>query len=242
MSCDNLLTKWLAFYDPIHRGFTPRGIANGGMTTVGWSFPRIRGGFNLYRGAPSGNDIDFTDPVGAAGFDADEIRNFAWRNHSPGTTYYYALKSINGGGCESAPAERIWPATFDEAGNMLGDPPNAPDNLQVEPASGGRFRLRWTYSERDQLVAPSEFRLYHDNGSGTVDYETIVATVSYKFARFHYEYTSGGFAHDAKRVWSVRAASAAGIEDANTTAVVAVADAVGPPNHPTAFTECGPEV
>ena len=30
MSCDNLLTKWLAFYDPIHRGFTPRGIANGG--------------------------------------------------------------------------------------------------------------------------------------------------------------------------------------------------------------------
>ena len=86
MSCDNLLTKWLAFYDPIHRGFTPRGIANGGITTVGWSFPRIKGGLNLYRGTPTANDVDFTDPVGAAGFDGQEIRNFSWRNHQPSTT------------------------------------------------------------------------------------------------------------------------------------------------------------
>ena len=242
MGCDNLLTKWLAFYDPIHRGFTPRGIANGGITTVGWSFPRIKGGFNLYRGTPSGNDIDFSDPVGAAGFDATEIRNFTWRNHNPSTTYYYGLKSVNGGGCESAPADRLWPATFDGAGNMLGDPPNAPDNLQIEPTSGGRFKLQWTYSEKDQLLAPIEFRLYHDNGSGTVDYGTVIATVSYKFGRLHYEFVSGAFAHDARRMWSVRAASAAGIVESNTETVVAVADAVGPPNHATAFSECGPEV
>ena len=242
MSCDNLLTKWLAHYDPIHRGFSPGGIANGGITTVGWSFPRIKGGFNLYRGVPSANDIDFTDPVGAAGFDDTEIRNFSWRNHAPSTTYYYGLKSINGGGCESAPTERVWPATFDGAGNMIGDPPNAPDNLQIEPVSGGRFRLRWTYREQDQLLAPIEFRVYHDNGSGTVDYGTIIATVSYTFGRFHFEHLSAAFTHDAQRRWSVRSASAAGIEDSNTNVVVAVADAVGPPNHPTAFTECGPEV
>ncbi len=102
--------------------------------------------------------------------------------------------------------------------------------------------MRWTYSERDQLVAPNEFRLYHDNGGGTVDYGAISATASYVFGRLHYESVSGVFTHDAQRVWSARAASTAGIEDANTTTVVAVADAVGPPNHPTAFTECGPEV
>ena len=84
--------------------------------------------------------------------------------------------------------------------------------------------------------------MYHDNGIGTVDYGTIIATVSYAFGRFHFEYESAAFAHDAQRRWSVRSASAAGIEDANTNVVVAVADAVGPPNHPTAFTECGPEV
>jgi len=56
-----------AHYDPIHRGYTPRGIANGVTATGGWCFPRVlSGGYNLYRG-PSAASIDFSRPVGAAG-------------------------------------------------------------------------------------------------------------------------------------------------------------------------------
>lgn len=242
MTCGNLLAKWLAHYDPIHRGFTPRGIANGGVTTVGWSFPRIRGGFNLYRGSPGGDDIDHDHPVGAAGADAMEIRNFSWRGHAPGSSYAYALRAINGGGVESAVAVRLWPAVFDAAGLMLGDPPNSPDNLQVEPLSGGRFRLRWTYREADQLVAPAEFRLYHDNGVGVVDYATLRGVAPYRFGRFHHEFVSASLPHDARRLWSVRTASAMGVQDGNSVAVLGVADADGPPNHPTAFSECGAEL
>lgn len=241
MACDNLLQKWLLFYDPIHRGFTPKGIANGGMTTVGWSFPRIRGGFNLYRGTPTAGDIDYDYPVGAAGHDAVEIRNFSWRNHSPDTDYFYGLRAINGGGCESAISEPLWPARFDPAVNMFGDPPNSPEDLQISLLSGGRFKLQWTYREKGQFAPPAEFRLYHDSGSGTVDYGTVRGTTKYRPSRLHFEFESGAFGHDAKREWSVRAATALGVEDDNTATAISTADAQGPPNHPTAFAECGPE-
>ena len=85
-----LLAKHIAATDLIRRGFTARGMANGLLITRGFSFPRIAGGYNLYRGedtgAPpgSGDVIDWVNPVGAVSEPSISIRpSGAWRI-SPG--------------------------------------------------------------------------------------------------------------------------------------------------------------
>ena len=98
---DCLLAKWLDHYDPIHRGYTPRGIANGVCATAGWTFPRLGGGYNLYRGTPTADDIDYGVPVGAAGAGAGRINNFLWRPHTADTEYFYVCRAVGGGGVES---------------------------------------------------------------------------------------------------------------------------------------------
>ena len=102
----DLLRRWLAHYDPIHRGYTPRGIANAVCATNGWAFPRVRGGTNLYRGSPTAEAVDLTHPVGAAGRGATTIANFPWRPHGAGKEYYYVLRAIGGGGVESPAVPR----------------------------------------------------------------------------------------------------------------------------------------
>ncbi|UCD28531.1 MAG: hypothetical protein JSV03_15855, partial [Planctomycetota bacterium] len=96
----SLLQRWLSHYDPIHRGWTPVGIANGICTTVGYSFPRIRGGYNLRRAVdrkPEASDLI----VGVAGADAQTIHNFSWVTHQASTDYYYRLTAVSGGGVEN---------------------------------------------------------------------------------------------------------------------------------------------
>ena len=239
MSC-SLLDKWLTHYDPLHRGFTADGIANGVTATAGWFFPRIRGGYNVRRAV--GRKPTADDPiVGAAGADAATVANFTWRGHAPSTVYHYRLNAIGPGGIEELGERSVVRAAFDAAGDLIPSRPNVPTNLRVEREAGGTFRLRWTYSEADEEVSPAAFEVYADNGAGTVDYETAVAIVPFVARRFHYERASGAFAHGTKVKWSVRAVSAAGVNDANTIVVAAVAVAEGPPVHQAIVSECGTE-
>ncbi|MFH0981573.1 MAG: hypothetical protein V2A79_08550 [Planctomycetota bacterium] len=231
MSAD-LLNKWLEHYDQLHRGYTPRGIANAVCATNGWSFPRIRGGYNLYRGTPTPADIDDTLPVGAAGPTATTVSNFSWRPHAAGTEYFYVLRAIGGGGMESPPSQASVSIAFDGAGAFLGGRPNPPTGLAVAQAAGGRLVLRWSYSARDEEVAPTEFRIYSDGGTGTMDYEHAAAQVPYPAGERHFSHTTGTHAHGSRRRWAVRAMSADGRHDGNETVVEAMADAVGPEPHP----------
>ncbi len=227
-----LFDKWLAHYDSIHRGWTVRGIANGVSAMNGWGVPRVAGGYNLYRGSGSADAIDFTSPVGAAGRDVVGISNFAWRPHAVSTRYYYAVKSIGGGGVESEGSLPARVAEFDGGGGLIGLRPNAPTGLAVRATAGGAFALRWLYGSRLEAAAPSAFRIYHDAGTGTVDYNTLVASVPYVRGRAHFVYASAGFAHGSRRVWAVRAVTDEGVEDGNVVTAFGWADATAPPVHP----------
>ncbi len=221
-----LLNKWLTHYDPIHRGYTPMGIANGVSATLGWSFPRVAGGYNLYRGVGSGA-VDFDQPVGAVGANATAVANFSWRPHAVDTTYSYVLKSVGGGGVESL-ASQAAVAAFDGVGGLLGPKPASPLSLDVTPGVGGRFVVSWVLDDRFGEATPTEFRVFHDNGSGTVDYATVVGQVSHVRGRVHYSFSSAAFAHGLRRVWGVRAVTSQGVDDGNVLAGFAWSDAVGP--------------
>lgn len=249
MSAD-LLAKWLDHYDPIHRGYTARGLANGVCATNGWCFPRIGGGYNLYRGTPTAGDIDYAQPVGAAGPAAGltppvagggapaGIANFSWRPHAVDSEYFYSVRAIGGGGVESPPSERAVAVAFDGSGAYLGGRPNPPVGLSVSLASGGRFVLSWSYSSLHEAAAPVGFRVYSDGGTGAVDYDSALAEVAHASGRVHYRYTTGGHAHGARRLWAVRAVSSLGRDDGNSETVEAVADAQGPEPHPNLVAEC----
>lgn len=235
---DDFLAKWLDHYDPIHLGYTPRGIANAICATNGWSFPRVKGGYNLYRGTPTAGDIDYAVPVGAACPTAVRASTFAWWSHAADTEYWYVLRAVGGGGVESASSQPAVSVAFDAAGDFVGGRPNPPAALSASPTAEGRFVLRWSYSDLNEEVSPSEFRIYSDGGTGTMDYENAVGQVAYSLGQVHFNYTTGTHAHGAKRMWGVRAVSALGRDDANETAVTRNADASGPDPHPNLLGEC----
>jgi len=227
-----LFDKWLAYYDPIHRGYTVTGIANAVTVTNGWSFGRISGGYNLYRGTNGSGSIDFSMPVGAAGSQVTSIGNFSWRPHAAGTSYCYAVKAVGGGGVESEASHPVNEAAFDAGGALKGVKPNSPSGLRVRSIDGGRFELRWTYPRRHAEGVPATFDVFHDAGTGVVDYQTVVGQVVSRRGRLFYEYTSGAFTHGTRLLWSVRAVTSDGADDGNASAVLGYADASAPPVHP----------
>ena len=224
----DLLDKWLAHYDPIHRGWTRDGIANAVCTTAGWFFPRIAGGYNLRRAV--GGKPELTDLIaGAAPADAEQIANFPWIAHEASTVYYYRLNAIGAGGVEEQSQRNVRRVEFDAAGTLVGPRPNGPSHVQVAASAGGRFDLRWRYAWPDEEVPPAAFRIYSDGGTGTMDYVTPVATVPHRVGKADYRYTSAPFAHGTAVQWAVRAAAASGLEEKNDMVVAAKADATGPP-------------
>lgn len=230
MSSD-LLAKWLACYDPVHRGWTPAGIANGLCATNGFFFPRIRGGYNLRRS--SGRVPTASDPiVGAAGADAASVHTFPWVSHEAGGEYVYRLTAVGGGGVENFADDVTAAVAFDDLGHWVGRLPNAPADLRVLPTVGGRFIVRWTYTGQCEQVEPAAFRLYHDQATGTVDFSSPAATVPYRRGRFHYEHVSEEFEHDTGIQWVVRAVSEDGAEEDNDRFAFARASSAPPPINP----------
>ena len=239
----SLLDKYIAATDSIRRGFTARGIANGLPITRGFSFPRIAGGYNLYRGKDSLDAIDWVNPVGAASADANELRNFSWMGHDANTRYVYGVRAISGGGVEEGPdpgdpeardaipaqTHNVIRASFDGGGALRPPEPNAPANLAVFPAAGGTLRVAWTYSAAGQDAAPVSFAVHDNGGAGAVNFDTPIGTVTYKPGQVFFGFVTGSYANGTRVELGVRARSASSAFEANTVTQGAVAVATPPP-------------
>jgi len=226
-----LLQRWLDHYDPIHRGLTCAGIANGIIQTNGFFFPRIDGGYNLRRDMGAVPDAD-SPIVGAAGADVATIHTFPWVTHAADTTYVYRITPINGGGAENMTDEVVCEVGFDSQDSWIGLRPNAPCDLRVTALCAGRFRLEWMYLREGEQAEPMEFHVYHNGGSGQVDFSQVVGIVPYRRGRLHYDYTSDSFEHDTRVRWAVRAVSAAGTEETNAVVTSGRSIAHAPPANP----------
>lgn len=226
----NLLQRWLSTYDPIHRGWTRAGIANGLSATSGFSFPRIRGGYNLYR-APVGTVNPVWELVGAADADAMEIRTFPWVEHGPGSESFYRLVPVGGGGVENWTDVTLATVRFSEYGFWVGSSPNAPCDLQVLPFRSGRFIVRFSYYPNGEEIAPLGFRLYSTT-EDEIDYGSVETEIAYLAGRIHFEYLTPPWPDGQRVGWAVRAYGPSGHEEQNTNKVFARARAAGPPAQP----------
>lgn len=225
------LRKWLTTYDPIGLGWSPAGIANGLCATNGFFFPRVRGGYNLYR-TVAGAGASEPELVGAAGADAVRIQTFPWVRHAAGTEYSYRLVPVGGGGVENWMDKTVTSVRFTETGLWAGPLPNAPTDLHVLPLGNGRLAIRWSYCPQDQQIAPAGFSVYRDNEAGEIDYGTTEADVRYRPGQVYYEYVSLPQPDGSRSHWAVRAYVELNREEQNLNRAFAVARAAGPPANP----------
>lgn len=225
----NVLRAWLGMYDPIHRGWTRAGIANGVSATNGFSFPRIRGGYNLYR-MVSGDAASY-ELVGAAGADAAEIGTFGWVRHDALREYDYRLVPVGGGGVENWTDVTRTTVRFDGSGMWIGSLPNAPTDLQAAPLSLGRVVVRWTYLPQGEQASPAGFNLYTNEGR-EIDYGSLAGQVPYRAGRVHYEHVTNPTADGLRVGWAVRAFATSGHEEQNTRCVFTLTRGAGPPVNP----------
>lgn len=239
------LKKWLTYYGPLLGGRFDFFLSAQGPRRESWHqglaltggrfWVRVEGGHDLRRavgpvsgGSPSSSDV----LVGRSDGPSAAVTTFPWVGHVAGTEYQYGLSVVGAGGVADTAGASVVRAAFDENGALIGPAPNAVGALAVEPLSGGRFVLRWTYDETDQEAAPTAFHVYNDVGSfGAINYEVVVATVAYHLRRGYFDWTSEAFADGSRVTWAVRAVSTAGTQGpASPTALgVAVAALPGPP-------------
>ena len=247
------VAKWLRYYDPLFRGRFDFSQSAAGPAREAWHqgfgltggrfWVRLRGGHDLRRrdARPVGSSACDSEPafsedlasagvlVGRADGKTAAVTTFPWAGHPPGANHIYALTVMGAGGVPDALGAPEARAEFDAAGALLDPAPNAVSEPSVEALSAGRFRLRWTYDETDEEAPPSEFRVFNDAGSpGVVDFGVVVGTSPYQLRQGFFEWTSAPFAHDVRVLWSVTAATAAGVLGPASAAGSGVAQAALP--------------
>ncbi len=227
-----IVDKWFAYWEPLPLGLSPDGHANALTLTLGVFWARCAGGYNLYRWTGDALPVQPGRIVGAAAARAREITNFPWIGHEPLTVYWYLLRALGGGGvCEST-THQLRRAEFDGDGLLIGPRPNPPVALTVEPVSGGKFCLRWSYGASNEEVSPGSFEIYNDDVSpGQVDYGSAVDSVSFAVGQGLFEWTSDAFSDGTLVWWSVRSKSPGGVLEDNTMTVAGEADDTGPAVH-----------
>jgi hypothetical protein len=212
------LADWLKTCDPIHQGWTLGGIAGGLCMTGGLFYPRVSGGYNLYRRI-GGIPDPTSELVGAAGSGATTVQTFPWVFHAPGCEYHYRLVPVGGGGIENWSDVTGTRVVFDAAGDWVGTLPNAPSDLRMETLARGRFSVQWTYLPQGQEAEPAGFHVYTSEGGDAVDYGSVYASVPYVRGRIHYGHVTDPLPDGQRVGWAVRAFSASFQEEQNTSQV-----------------------
>jgi|GEM_PF-6516436 len=197
--------------------------------TLTWS-----GGMNcnIYSNGGSG-DIDYDSPV--ASDQASGWESAALTGDAPGT-FRYAARGRN--------------ATYEEKNTAYVEfeldaaaaevtRPGSPFGLTVAATAGAEFTVSGWYDQRRptilgaQPAAASQVRVYHDNGTGTMDWVTPVGTASLVLAaggqqRWSLTTSAGAYSHGQTVKFGARAATAGGVTDENTDTASAEADDTAP--------------
>ena len=82
-----------------------------------------------------------------------------------------------------------------------------------------KVRFRWFYSPLTEKSCPACFNIYHDGGSGQIDYINSVATITYQGRRF-YSCTIGPLGSGV-HLFAIRAEDANGSEN-NSSAILRI--------------------
>lgn len=132
-------------------------------------------------------------------------------------------------------APKLRRVAFDAAGELILPVPNAPINLTLAPAAGGKILATWSYNSFGQETPPASYHVYVATGVAAFNFTTPDQVVSSSGRVLGRTITTaavptGAFAHGTVVRVVVRAVGEPGVgaEENNTTEATATADAVAP--------------
>ena len=116
-----------------------------------------------------------------------------------------------------------------ESGQESPARPNRPGGLKAAPAAGGKVELTFSYNAMNEEAECTHFHVYHDAGSGEVDYTTPVGSVDkLEGVVSHYSYLSSTLTDGWTYLFAVRTATVDDVEDDGIEFVEVIADATAP--------------
>ena len=175
------------FRGALFNGMTHDAFKLGTTLSLGWFWMRTAGCSVLYRG-PGMDQIDFADILAIASQDAEVISPAEYVPHNVNSTYFYVVRLFNSCGYQEHTLTAATKVTIDADGELLEPQPNKVFTVNSEQVEDNRILLTWFYCPLDQKSQPVCFKVYYDNGTGQVDYQTPLASIGYhgrKFYRYH---------------------------------------------------------
>jgi len=198
------------FLDSLFEGDSPNGVRLGMGLTGGDFWPRVAGCSVLYRG-PSMALIDFTNILAVADAMASEISPPIYVLHDSGSIYFYVIRRVNNCGYEEQTLAVAVKVSIDADGELAQPQPNNIFEARAAQVDGNKVQLVWYYCPITQQSPPACFKVYYDSGTGQVDYENPIATISY-VGRMFYSYKSD-MLDTGKYLFVIRAEDALGAEN-----------------------------
>ena len=98
------------------------------------------GEYRIYRGVGGVDSIDWTTPVGTVPAGTG-TKALAGLGHVADQVYYYGLRAVSDSGVEEDGTGQIVRVVVDDAGNLIGSPPNAITSASAEAVAAGKVRL-----------------------------------------------------------------------------------------------------
>ena len=172
------------FRGALFNGMTHDAFKLGTTLSLGWFWMRTDGCSALYRGL-SMDQIDFTNILEITSLDAEVISPAGYVPHDVNTTYFYVVRRFNSCGYQEHTLAAATKVTIDADDELLEPQPNKVFTVSSEQAEDNRILLTWFYCPLDQQSQPVCFKVYYDNGTGQVDYQTPLASIGYHGRKFY---------------------------------------------------------
>ena len=199
---------WLK--DALFAGMTANAFKLGNVLSLGWFWMRAGGCSVLYRGSDM-CCIDFENIMSVANLQAGFISPPGYVEHGGDSTCFYVVRRFNQCGVQERTLAAAVKLSLDTDGDLVAPRPNDVFSSIAEAAEGDKVRLTWFYSVLEEKAAPVRFNIYHDNGTGQIDYSNAVATIAYEGRRF-YSYNSGALGAGGY-LFAIRAEDVEGAEN-----------------------------
>ena len=188
-------------------------------------------GYLVYTNCGAGV-VDFATPVARL---STNTRH--WRSGSlthPGN-WRFAVRAYNAQGSERN-LDRQALLRLDAGGELEPARPTGVTGLAARARADGKVELGWSHDAGDEATTTTHFHVYHDDGTGRIDYGSPSAEIARAPGPVaHHVWLSEALREGVVHRFAVRAASAEDVEDDGTQTVEAtpITDA---PEQPIALT------
>jgi len=169
-------TAWLK--EVLFIGASANAFKLGTTLTLGWFWPRVSGCLILYRGSNM-EAIDFTNVLAVAEADACEISPPSYLQHNSDSTYFYVVRRANSWGQLEHTLIAAAKVSINAAGKLSHPQPNSIFEMRAEQIADNKIELVWHYCPLQQKSEPAYFKVYYDDGTGQVNYDSPIMTINY---------------------------------------------------------------